>query len=207
MRIKAVIEQMPTIYHALMDGVATAHSTGIVQSDLYPFNIMLKFARTNKPRVGIIHGDMMLRTLAKRETINYLYPSAQSNSTVLDAQRARNVEMAKRPWIAPKLYDPRCTDAYTKASNIYALGYLFDMLANFWSAARKVYFPKEVFHHLDEDVMRATRIKVDCWMKLKEWEQRRNASYVLLFFKENLKTDPNLVQHPLVELAPSFYPI
>ena len=36
---------------------------------------------------------------------------------------------------------------------------------------------------------------------------RRNAAEVLLFFKEQLKIDPNLVQRPLVELTPAFYPM
>ena len=90
---------------------------------------------------------------------------------------------------------------------MYALGYLFQMAVDFWSAARRLYMGEGDLNHPDHRNMDLILSKVSSWMRLEDPTCRRSAAEVLLFFKEQLKTDPNSVQRPLVKLMPSFYPV
>ena len=198
---------MPAILHAIVDGVAAAHASGIIHCDLHPFNIMLDFTRTEQPRVGIIDWGVMLRTPSKRPAKNFVRNASANPMAVVDAENAAKTEFVKRPWLAPEMYNPYCADAYTKASDIYALGFVFQMAVDFWVAARKLWMEDKGLYHPAQENMTWILSKVSTWMKVEEEESRRNAVEILLFFKEQLKTDPNLIQRPLVELTPAFYPM
>ena len=81
------------------------------------------------------------------------------------------------------------------------------MAIDFWAGARKCWMADEGVYHPDEEKMTWLSSKVSTWMKVEDVGTRRNAAEVLMFFKEHLKTDPNLVQRPLVELTPAFFPM
>lgn len=59
-RVKAFVENLPHIIHALVEGMKDAHNVGFVHCDLHAKNVVLDFTRDNACRVGIIDWGLML---------------------------------------------------------------------------------------------------------------------------------------------------
>ena len=121
-----LVQHMPAILHALVDGIAATHTAGIVHCNLHPFNIMLDYTRTNQPQIGAIDWGMMIRMpTPKRGSLNFESNASTDPSALVEVQDRARFELQKRPWLAPEIYDHNCADAFTKASDIYALGFIF----------------------------------------------------------------------------------
>ena len=69
--MKTLVQHMPAILQTLVDGVAGAHTAGIVHCNLHPFNIMLDYTRINQPQIGIIDWGMMIQTPTKQASLNF----------------------------------------------------------------------------------------------------------------------------------------
>ena len=70
-------------------------------------------------------------------------------------------ERLKRGWLAPKLYDPFLVDSYIQESNVYALGYLLQVLYDFWKTAQELWMGGTTFYVA---MMDAILYKVNNWM-------------------------------------------
>ena len=127
---------MPAILHALVDGVAVAHTAGIVHCDLHPFNIMLDYTRTNQPQIGIIDWGMLIQMPTKHASLNF-----ESNA---------NTDLAALVEVQ-EIYDHNCADAFTKSSDIYALKFIFEMLIDFWTAVVKIHMADSLFVHPEDE--------------------------------------------------------
>ena len=68
--------------------------------------------------------------------LNYVFEADKNPAKVAEAKIYAERERHKRPWLAPELYDPFLADAYTQASDVFALGYLFECLYEFWQIGR-----------------------------------------------------------------------
>lgn len=202
-KVREVVLNMPNIMHALVDGIAAAHSAGIIHTDLHPFNIMLDFTRDVKARIGIIDWGCMLRLPKKRASLNFVAEADKHPDKVAQAQSTARVERQKRGWMAPELYDPFCANAYSGASDVYALGYLFNVLHEFWVVAQRKWM-----QHTDVEqiTMETIMYKVKNWMYIENREERKPILQVASFFK-SLTTEPARAQRPLVELSVSFIPV
>ena len=64
-------------------------------------------------------------------------------------RREEALQQRTRPWMALELYDPYLTLAYTKASYVYALGYLFLMMIEFWKFGQREFMQSEWTEHPD----------------------------------------------------------
>ena len=107
----------------------------------------------------------MLRTPSKWPANNFVRNASANPMAVVDTENAAKTESVKRPWLAPEMYNPYCADAYTKASDIYALGFVFQMAIDFWVGARKCWMEDEGIYHPDEEKMTWLSSKVSTWMK------------------------------------------
>ena len=87
---------------------------------------------------GIIDWGLMLRFPKKRASLTFVYDAEKNAEKVAEMQIKASRERPKRPWMAPELYDPFLVDAYSKESDVYALGYLLEQLFDFWKIAHKV---------------------------------------------------------------------
>ena len=106
-------------------------------------------------------------------------------------------------WLAPKLYDHLLANAYSQASDVYALGYLFETLYEFWKKAQELWMGGITE---DATIMDKIQYKVRSWMTVWDCEERKSMLQVVEFFR-SLKTKPARAQYPLVELFVSFYPM
>lgn len=202
-KVKQVILNMPHIMHALVDGLAAAHTAGIIHTDLHPFNIVLDFTRDLKTRVGIIDWGLLLRAPKKRASLNFVFDADKNPEKVAEANVYADRERPKRGWLAPELYDPFLVDAYTPASDVYALGYLLEVLHEFWKKAQELWMDNSVH---DKATMEAIQYRVRNWMYLQDRFERKSILQVAEFFR-SLNTEPARAQRPLVELTVSFMPI
>lgn len=135
-KLKVVAINMPHIMNALVDGMAAthmaaAHMAEIVHIHLHPFNVVLDFTKGVKARVGIIDWGLLLWALSKWISLNFVYEADKNPTKVANAQAYADRECNKRPWLDPEVYDSFLTDAYTQASDVYALGYLLETLYDF----------------------------------------------------------------------------
>lgn len=200
-RIKAMAMNMPHIMHALVDGMAAAHMAGIVHFDLHPFNVVLDFTKDVKARIGIIDWGLMLRSPNKPPAINFVFEADKNPAKVVEAQAYADRELHKRPWLAPELYNPFEANAYTQASDVYALGYMLEALFDFWKKGQEIWMGG-ITH--DRATMEQILYKVCSWMSLPSPLERKTIFQVAEFFR-SLKTEPTRAQRPLVELSVSFY--
>ena len=192
---------MPHIMHALVDGMAAAHMAGILHTDLHPFNVVLDFTKDLKARVGIIDWGLLLRAPSKQISLNFVYEADKNPAKVAEAQAYTDRERNKQPWLAPELYDPLLTDAYTQASDVYALGYLLETLYDYWKKVQELWMGG-ITH--DSATMEQIHYKVKCWMSLPDPLERKPLLQVAEFFR-SLKTEPARAQRPFVELSISFF--
>ena len=191
---------MPHIMHAIIDGVTEAHTAGMTHNDLHAFNIVLDFTKDNKPRVGIIDWGLLLRAPKKRASLNFIAEAEKHEEQVVAARGAAERQRQKRPWLAPELYDPLLADAYTMASDVYALGYILQALHEFWRKVQSLYMEGSVH---DQETMDAILFRAQNWMCLESREERKSLLQVRDYFR-SLNTEPSRVQRPLVELSVSF---
>ena len=45
-------------------------------------------------------------------------------SAQIEVQAQVRFELGKRPWLSLEIYDHKCADAFTKANDVYALGFI-----------------------------------------------------------------------------------
>lgn len=202
--VRAVIHNMPHIMHAIVEGLNAAHMAGILHTDLHPFNIMLDFTRDTHVRVGIIDWGLLLRVGQQRHSQTFVYDAENHAALVAERIIEGEREKLKRPWLAPEIFDPRNSNAYTRESDIYALGYLLSHLHEFWKHGHKVWMNELLAAPPDEEIMnRILRIvKEQIYVLLPE--MRKPLPEILEFFR-SLRTNPIIAQRPLVELSPAFY--
>ena len=112
-----------------------AHMVGIIHTNLHSFNIFMDFTQAQQPHINIIDWGLLLKTPKKRISLNFVFEAEKNLEKVAVAKPKANRERLKRGWLAPELYDPFLVDAYTEASDIYALGYLLQVLYDFWKTA------------------------------------------------------------------------
>ena len=127
-------------------------------------------------------------------------------NTLIELQDQARFKLEKRPWLAPEIYDHRFVDAFTKASDVYALGFIFEMLIDFWIAVLKIHMGDSPFVHPKDEIIKLILQKDDQWMNLLERESKQIATKIWLFFIEHSKTNSNTVQRPLIKLMPLFLP-
>lgn len=203
-QIKATVVNMPHIMHAIVDGMNAAHMAGIVHTDLHPFNIMLNFTRDMHVRVGIIDWGLMLRVGKKRKSLTFVFDAAKNLTLVAERVIWAEREKTRKPWLAPELFDPRSDDAWSKASDVYALGYLLDQLFDFWKVAQKIWMQNSIIVPLDLEIMERISFQVRQNIYILAAEKRKPLPEILKFFR-SLKTEPQRAQHPIIELMPAFY--
>ena len=112
-------------------------------------------------------------------------------------------ERHKQSWLEPELYNHLLAHAYSQASDVYALGYLFKALYEFWKKSQELWMGGITE---DTTIMDSIQYKVKNWMTLWDLEERKSMLQVVEFFR-SLKTEPTRAQRPLVELYISFYPM
>ena len=198
-RIKEFFINMPQIMHALADGPKAANMARIIHMDFHPFNIVLDFTQVQQPRTGIIDWGLLLRKPKKRLSLNFVFEADKHPEQVAEAQSKADREHLKRGWLAPKLYDPILADAYTEASDVYALGYLLQVLYDFWwRIAQQLWMGGTAYG--GATIMDAILHKVNSWMMLRNREEQKSLVQIVDF----LSTKPARAQRPLVELSVSF---
>ena len=114
-RISSFCKNAPSLIHAIVQSVLFAHSQGVVHCDLHPGNVMLDFTPNNQPRIGVIDWGLALRLNHEKRVS--LTPNLK------DAQL--------RPWLAPELLGTTNFDVYTKAVDVYALGWMILQICTF----------------------------------------------------------------------------
>lgn len=204
-RIKAFLENMPNIMHALIDGLKAAHSEGIVHCDLHASNIVLDFTKSHIARVDIIDWGLMLIDGMVRPSLEYMLGADEESKVVLDERRRHGeTERRKRPWMAPEIYDPLCQNAYTKASYVYALGWLFSLMIEFWKVFQSHFFHTIPSDHPDYKRIWLIEEKVNRRMLNDDRDTRISMLELDIFMKEECQTLPARAQRPLIELGPAF---
>lgn len=203
-QIRACVMNMPHIMHAIVAGMNAAHMAGILHTDLHPFNVMLDFTRDMHVRVGIIDWGLLLRVGKKRRSMTFVFDADMNAEAVAEKVIWGQREQRARPWLAPELLDPLNENAYTRASDIYAVGYLLQHLYNFWKVAQRIWMQNSIIVPPDVDLMERIKFEVQHGMLIESAELRKPLPEILEFFR-SLKTDPAIVQRPLLELGPAFY--
>ena len=108
---------------------------------------MLDYTKTNQPQIGIIDWGMMIQTPTKQASLNFELNASTDLSALIEVQDQARFKLQERPWMAPEIYDHRCVDAFTKAGDVYALGFIFEMLIDFWTTAIKIHMGDSLFSH------------------------------------------------------------
>ena len=127
---------MPHIVHALVDGMATAHMARIVHTDVHPFNIVLDFTKDLKVQIGIIDQGLLLKVPSKCQSLNFVVDANKNPTRAAEAKAYADKEQHKQLWLAPEGWDHLLADAYSQASDVYALDYLFELFMNFGKKAK-----------------------------------------------------------------------
>ena len=104
------------------------------------------------------------------------------------------MEIARQTWLALELYDPFVSNAFDKASDIYALGYLLQQLYEFWQKGQELWS----VHMQYATQMEEIHIKNRQWMLVAR-EERKSIFHILEFFR-SLKIE--LVH---LEMLPSIF--
>ena len=138
---------------------------------------------------------------SKQQSLNFVVDADKNPTRAAKAKALGDRERHKQPWLAPELYDHLLVDAYSKASDVYALGYLFKALYEFWKKAQELWMGGIIE---DTTIMDNIQYKFRSWMTLRDCEERKSMLQVVEFFR-SLKTKPARAQRPLVELFVSFY--
>ena len=125
---------------------------------------------------------MMIQTPTKRASLNFEPNASTDPSALIEVQDQARFELGKRPWLAPKIYDHRCVNAFTKANDIYALGFIFEMLIDFWTVIIKIHMEDSLFVHPKDERIKLILQKIDQWMKLPDLESKQSATEIWLFF-------------------------
>ena len=102
------------------------------------------------------------------------------------------------------LYDPYLTLAYTKASYVYALGYLFLMMIEFWKFGQREFMQSEWTEHPDWRRIYLLEDQVTRRMFIPNIPERVSLLELDLWMTEKLTTEPGRAQRPLVEMSPTF---
>ena len=102
------------------------------------------------------------------------------------------------------LYDPYLTLAYTKASYVYALGYLFLMMIEFWKFGQREFMQSEWTEHPDWRRIYLLEDQVTRRMFVANIPKRVSLLELDLWMTEKLTTEPGRAQRPLVEMSPTF---
>ena len=131
---------------------------------------------------------------SKQQLFNSVFEVEKNPTRAVEAKTYANREQHKWPWLAHELYDHLLVDAYSEASDVYAIGYLFKALYEFWKKGQELWMGSIT---KDTAIMDKIPYKVRFWMILRDCEERKSMLQVVDFF----------AQRPLVELFVSFYPI
>ena len=153
-----------------------------------------------QPRIGIIDWGFLLKKPKKRISLNFVFEADKHLEQVAEAQSKADREHLKRGWLAPELYDPILADAYKQDSDVYALGYLLQVLYEFWRIAQQLWMGGMAY---DAATMDAILHKVNNSMMLHNCEEQKSLVQIVDFFK-TLPIEPTRAQRPLVELTGSF---
>lgn len=129
-----------------------------------------------------------------------MFEADKNPEKVAEAKSRADQERHKRGWLAPELYDPVLEDAYTMASDVYALGYLLQVLYDFWKIAQELWMGGSTHNVATMD---SILNKVRNWMLNPNRDERKSLLHIADFFK-SLPTEPARVQRPLVELSVCF---
>ena len=144
----------------------------------------------------------MLRMPKKQPSLNFVQEPKKNPDKVAEGQALANREQHKRPWMAPELYNVFLADAYTQASDVYAIGYLFEALHDFWKKGQELWMDG-ITHNAA--MMDQIINKVKNLMLLPDAAERKSMVQIAEFFR-SLKTEPARAQRPLPELSVSFNP-
>ena len=127
-----------------------AHTVGFLHCDVHTRNICLDFTRDHICKVGIIDWGLLLLEGQHRPSETYTGTGSEDPEVIKDIRRKEGaLQQRSRPWMAPKLYEPYLASAYKKASNVYALGYLFSIMIEFWKYGQREFMQSEWTEHPD----------------------------------------------------------
>ena len=140
---------------------------------------------------------------SKQQLLNFVVDVDKNPTRAVEPKAYTNREQHKQLWLAPELYNCLLPYAYSQASDVYALGYLFETLYEFWKKAQELWMGGIT---KDATIMDKIQYKVRSWMTVRDREERKSMLQVVKFFR-SLKTEPTRAQCPLVELSVSFYPM
>lgn len=204
-RIRGFIENMPHIMHAIVNGMKDAHVVGFVHCDLHTRNICLDFTRDNLCKVGIIDWGLMLLEGQYRPSELYTAKELEDPEPIKDIRRKEGAALQrKRPWMAPELFDPYMLRAFTKASDVYALGYLFLMMVEFWKYGQREFLNSEWTEHPDWRRIYLFEDQITRRMLVDNILERVSLVELDLWMTEKITTEPGRAQRPLVEMSPHF---
>lgn len=182
------------------------HAVGIVHCDLHARNIVLDFTKKNVPRVGIIvDWGLMLITRQTRASEEYFYDAQYADPQVVEERRQRGKDILRhRSWWDPELCDPLCANAYTKESDVYAIGWLFSQIIAFWKSAVRIYLNIRDWEHVDYHRLMLIEDQINRRMVVENITERVTCIELDDFLKTKYNTIPARAQHPLVELGPTY---
>lgn len=183
--------------------MAAAHSAGVLHTDLHAFNIVLDFTRNMHVRVGIIDCGLLLRAGNTRPSSFYIFDPDNNKERFEEKRVQGQRERRDKPWLAPEICDPLQTSAYSKESDVYALGWLLDVLIDFWKGASKYYLKGDIMLP-DHHKLEALGHKITHCM-LCDNKAERQLLHEINDYMRSMNYEAARAQRPLVEMMPSFY--
>ena len=202
-RLKAVVDNILPIMHAVIDGMAAAHSAGVLHTDLHAFNIVLDFTRDMHVRVGIIDWGLLLRAGKTRASMFYVFEPENHKEVVVERRVQGQKELRDKPWLAPELCDPLQNSAYSKESDVYALGWLLEVLIDFWKGVSKSFFHGNIMLP-DQNKLEVLSHKITYSMLCNNKAERKSLHEINDYMR-SMNYEAGRAQRPLIEMMPAFY--
>ena len=85
--------------------------------------------------------------------LNFVFEGEKNPKNVVEAKSKADIEHLKAGWLAHELYDSFLAGACTEASNVYALGYLLQVLFDFWKTTQELWMDGTTFDAAIMDVI------------------------------------------------------
>ena len=101
----------------------------------------------------------------KQQSLNFVVDANKNPTRAAEEKALGDREQHKRPWLAPELYNHLLADAYSEASDVCALGYLFKSLYEFWKKAQELWMGGIT---KDATIMDKIQYKVRSWMTIRD---------------------------------------
>ncbi|MCO5566894.1 hypothetical protein L7F22_020577 [Adiantum nelumboides] len=144
-QIKSLCSHALLLILALVKALQFADDEGVAHNDLHPWNIIVDFTKDLTPCIGIIDWGLALRVGLELQ---------KTNNTDKNWQKLH-------PWQADELLDGKDPCPWSKATDVYAIGWVIWSFCKFYSEFSNYYGTEWYKRKVPVEVQAISRLILD----------------------------------------------